>query len=227
MASPVDRLRGFYARNVDTFVVKNKRYGTKNVDVQGVLARMRDKTARINNLICDQSAVDTGEAIEDTLGDLSNYCFILLELLRGTWGSDTGCDPSTDAVYSGQVDQPKIDGDVGFDLHSVEDVILQPGVITAIHTGSRIASRRGIWYSIVSRSSLTCSGAFVLPNVIDSGYTGELVVFVYATREMAIKTGDRVAQVVFHQAVLPRMENGDPTTMAGARGNRGYGSTGK
>jgi len=67
-------------------VIKNKQYGVKNLLIfegLGILTRMNDKMARLNNLIVNSTAIievlenNVNETLNDTLLDLINYTVYL------------------------------------------------------------------------------------------------------------------------------------------------------
>jgi len=70
-------------------IIKNKQYGVKNLLVfngLGILTRMNDKMARLNNLFikwkeenkeCNFLKNDVDESLDDTLLDLINYTIYL------------------------------------------------------------------------------------------------------------------------------------------------------
>ena len=51
----------------------------------GLLVRMHDKMARLENLTGKSQANPNYESIEDTLMDLANYAIIGLMVQRGQW----------------------------------------------------------------------------------------------------------------------------------------------
>lgn len=69
---------------------KHADYGPLNIAhapggaMNGLLVRMHDKQARLNNLIY-KNATPNFESIEDTLMDLANYAIIGLLVQRGQW----------------------------------------------------------------------------------------------------------------------------------------------
>jgi len=118
-------------------------------------------------------------------------------------------------------------GDVGYDLYSIEDVIIPKFSFKEIKTGVHLAMPRGIFAQINTRSSFARKGLFVHHGVIDSGFTGELTVHVYNLGyQVEIKKGDRIAQILFHKAERPKLKiiNKLPIT---ERGDKGHGSSGK
>lgn len=129
-------------------------------------------------------------------------------------------------LVNGAVSTPRND-DVGFDVHAAVAVTLRPGMFAEVKTGCRVQTPPGVWYQIVPRSSMARRGVIVAPNVIDPGYNGELSVFMLAAGDaVEIHRGDRIAQLVFFEAVKPTLRVVDefPST---PRGDRGFGSTGR
>lgn len=74
----------------DLLLSKHRDYGPKNISdspggpLNGLRVRMHDKTARINNLI-DNNSKAFHEPLEDSFKDLANYGIIALLVLRGKW----------------------------------------------------------------------------------------------------------------------------------------------
>ena len=119
----------------------------------------------------------------------------------------------------------------GFDLHSIEDVTLNPRERKLIGTGLAFAIEYGYEVQIRPRSGLAYKhGITVLntPGTIDSDYRGEIKVLLinHGTEPFEIKKGERIAQAVVApvvQANLIEVEELDSTE----RGSGGFGSTGK
>jgi dUTP pyrophosphatase len=122
-------------------------------------------------------------------------------------------------------------GDAGFDLSSVEDLVLPPGKFTAVATGLSFAMEGNIELQIRPRSGLAAKhGITVLnsPGTIDSSYRGEVKVLLinYGDKPFEIKVGDRIAQGVF--AFLPTIVLVEVAELpTSERGDGGFGSTGK
>lgn len=74
----------------DLLVSKHQDYGPKNISnapggaINGLLVRMHDKMARLNNLHYNNKSANY-ESIEDTYKDLANYAVIALMVLRDKW----------------------------------------------------------------------------------------------------------------------------------------------
>jgi len=119
----------------------------------------------------------------------------------------------------------------GFDLHSIENVILKPGERKLIGTGLAFEIEYGYEVQIRPRSGLAYKhGITVLnsPGTIDSDYRGEIKVLLinHSDEEFEIKKGDRIAQAVVApviQAEIVEVEELSSTE----RGEGGFGSTGK
>jgi dUTP pyrophosphatase len=89
----------------------------------------------------------------------------------------------------------------GFDLHSIEDVILKPGERKLIKTGLAFEIEKGYEVQIRPRSGLAFKyGITVLnsPGTIDSDYRGEIKVLLInlGENDFEIKKGERIAQAV-------------------------------
>ncbi|ACM92504.1 deoxyuridine 5'-triphosphate nucleotidohydrolase [Nautilia profundicola AmH] len=119
----------------------------------------------------------------------------------------------------------------GFDLHSIEDVIIKPGERKLIGTGLAFEIEFGYEVQIRPRSGLAFKhGITVLntPGTIDSDYRGEIKVLLinHSNEAFEIKKEERIAQAVIApvvQAEIIEVEELSDTE----RGAGGFGSTGK
>jgi dUTP pyrophosphatase len=119
----------------------------------------------------------------------------------------------------------------GFDLHSIEDVVIKPGERKLIGTGLAFEIEFGYEVQIRPRSGLAYKhGITVLntPGTIDSDYRGEIKVLLinHGNEEFEIKKNERIAQAVIApviQAEIVEVEELSDTD----RGSGGFGSTGK
>jgi len=133
--------------------------------------------------------------------------------------------------------------DAGWDLYSSENCTVRSGQRNIIKTGISIAIPQG-WVGLIwPRSGLSVkSGIDVLAGVIDCSYRGEIMVCLYntsstfptymhkegmyKTNDLHIKTGDRIAQVLFQEVprvVFKHVSELDST----GRGDGGFGSSGR
>lgn len=119
-------------------------------------------------------------------------------------------------------------GDVGYDLASVERVVVPPGERALIPTGIRLEMPENIWCSIEARSSASAKMLITPDAIIDSGYRGELfaVVFNLGKEPYTVEPGERIVQIIFHERVLADVQEVDSITPS-ERGESGFGSTGK
>lgn len=120
--------------------------------------------------------------------------------------------------------------DVGWDLFSPEDSIIQAKESAILSTGLNLAFLdEGYWLKIESRSSLAFNNdLFCIGGIIDNEYRGEikLKMLNFSNQPYEIKTGDRIAQIVVNYLLNDfGLEFGK--SVATNRGNGGFGSTGK
>ncbi len=66
--------------------------------------------------------------------------------------------------------------DLGFDLYSVEDVTLEPGVPSKVRTGIAVEGPPGCGFVLGDRSSMAAKGVTYAGGRIDAGYRGEILV---------------------------------------------------
>jgi len=121
--------------------------------------------------------------------------------------------------------------DAGADLRSTIDLILEPGERAMVPTGIAIALPEGYAAFVHPRSGLAIKHGLSMvntPGTIDAGYRGEIAVLLInhdRTEPIAIKRGDRIAQLVIQEVARARFVEVDelPNTV---RGSGGFGSTG-
>ncbi len=66
--------------------------------------------------------------------------------------------------------------DLGFDLYSIEDVRLEPGVPVKVRTGIAVEGPAGCGFVLGDRSSMAAKGVTYAGGRIDAGYRGEILV---------------------------------------------------
>lgn len=136
--------------------------------------------------------------------------------------------------------------DVGYDLYSAEYCIV-PGCCAApmiegdsldsilvgtakIHTGIQVSVPAGFWYSIEGRSGMGMKGIIPFCGVIDSTYTGEILVLLInlTDKPYDVKNGDRIAQMVIHKTVEVDFTKVDVFSKNyDMRGEAGFGASGR
>ena len=121
------------------------------------------------------------------------------------------------------------ENDAGFDIESIEDVIVSAKDFTPkIHTGVHVDIPAGYFGLVKERSGMASKGIFVMGGVIDSGYHGEIMVNLanMSGKDYKIRTGDRIAQLI----IIPcsaYMQQGNPEKIFSERGADGFGSSGR
>ena len=123
-------------------------------------------------------------------------------------------------------------GDLAADVYANADTSLahagEPGSTAAVPTGIAFEFPSTHGALIEDRSGLAMRGVTTLAGVIDPGYRGELKVVVtnLSPVPVEIKAGERIAQLRIVQRIEASFE--EVTDLAeAARGDRGFGSTGK
>ena len=123
------------------------------------------------------------------------------------------------------------EGDAGIDLRSTIDCVIEPFERLVVPTGVAFAIPEGYAGLVIPRSGLAAKHGISIvnaPGLIDSGYRGEIKVVLInfdAKKPFEIKTGDRIAQIMFTpyaQAYLEQQSALDETS----RGTDGFGSSG-
>ncbi len=122
-------------------------------------------------------------------------------------------------------------GDAGADLVTTVDVVLEPGERALVPTGVRVALPDGYVALVHPRSGLAArTGLSIVnaPGTVDAGYRGEITVLLVNldTRQpIALRRGDRIAQLVFQRVEQARFV--EVARLPGShRADGGYGSTG-
>ena len=118
-------------------------------------------------------------------------------------------------------------GDAGIDLHSCEQVVLDPGERKTIGTGIAAELEEGYVVLIWDKSGVANSGIKTMGGVIDCHYRGEYKIIMFNTGKepYEIKKGQKIAQALIQkveQAEIQEVEELSNTS----RGEGGFGSTG-
>jgi dUTP pyrophosphatase len=143
--------------------------------------------------------------------------------------------------------------DLGFDLYSIEDLWLEPGVPLKVRTGIAVEGPQGYGFVLGDRSSMAAKGVTYAGGRIDAGYRGELLVClinvnqpVYELRTTAdagglltsatllrsdvrveIRKGDKIAQMSPFQAMTHYELTVVEELSESTRAARGFGSSGR
>ena len=128
-----------------------------------------------------------------------------------------------------KIDIPAYQGDAGYDIHSIQDVIIAPNSSVIIKTGLALEIPYDYFGILRTRSGYGVKGELQIHHgVIDSGYRNEITIRMYnhGQKEYIVKKGDKVCQLVlFPKIVLILKETNilRPTK----RNQKGIGSTGR
>ena len=130
------------------------------------------------------------------------------------------------------------EGDVGFDVHSVESGTILPGKTCCINTGIQQAdnppsNHEKFFIKVEGRSGLALKGIFPVGGIVDPSYRGDIGIILYNSSDNAFvfKTGDRIAQLVIYPALATDSKSKTEFTLsdkqhASLRGSKGFGSSG-
>lgn len=118
----------------------------------------------------------------------------------------------------------------GFDLHAIENGVVESRKTALVKTGLAVALPAGYELQVRPRSGLALKhGITVLnsPGTVDSDYRGELMVILinHSDNDFVINAGDRIAQAVLKEVVQATFEEVEELG-ASERGEKGFGSTG-
>ena len=121
--------------------------------------------------------------------------------------------------------------DAGLDLFSreTETACIMHHASAVFDTGVHVELPPGYYGKIESRSGLNIHNGIVsCGGVIDEGYTGSIRVKLYNLSNCAfvVRGGDKIAQLVVTRYATPELELVDALAET-ARGNNGFGSTGR
>lgn len=128
-----------------------------------------------------------------------------------------------------QVPTRNLETDAAFDLYAAEGAMVSPHDFKYVKIGLKCAAPPGFYYTIMGRSGLLKKGIMALHGLIDATYTGEVIVGLYnmSGTLFKVKVGDRIAQMVVHQMVVPRLEEVKQFSKEyDQRGTAGWGSSG-
>jgi dUTP pyrophosphatase len=120
-------------------------------------------------------------------------------------------------------------GDAGFDLFTVEEIVLEPGDRVLAPTGLKMEIPVGFTGLIWDKSGLAVKkGIKTIGGVVDAGYRGEVCVALInlSQEEQKFEVGDKVGQMIVQRREEIEFEEGQIESET-TRGAGGFGSTGK
>ncbi len=143
--------------------------------------------------------------------------------------------------------------DLGFDLYSVADLVLEPGVPVKVPTGIAVEGPTGMGFVMGDRSSMASRGVTYTGGRIDAGYRGEILVCLVNVNQpryslvverapdgtvqdarlemtdvsVAIRAGDKIAQMSPFQAMTHLELTVAEELSSTLREAKGFGSSGR
>jgi dUTP pyrophosphatase len=121
-------------------------------------------------------------------------------------------------------------GAAGYDLSACEDAVIPARGWKMVDTGIALQIPSFVYARVAPRSGLTLKkGLDVGAGVVDSDYRDSIrvILFNHSDVDFEVKTGDRIAQLIFEHVHTPPLLLVDYMEMANTeRGLGGFGSTG-
>ena len=115
----------------------------------------------------------------------------------------------------------------GLDLFSSIDIDIEAGSIQKVNTEICISLPENSYGSIRDKSSLVSKGLLTLGGVIDSDYTGEIIVIINSLIEtIKILKGQKIAQLIVSNIMYPEIKKVDSLKET-ERNNKGFGEMDK
>lgn len=119
-------------------------------------------------------------------------------------------------------------GSAACDLHSTEELTLNPNETKMISTGIAMEIPTGFYLRIEDRSGLAAKGITRFGGIIDSDYRGEIKILLHNTGKepYQIQKNDRIAQGILTPVPLMNFVKTDQLSDT-ERSDKGFHSTGK
>lgn len=123
----------------------------------------------------------------------------------------------------------KKDGDIGYDVRSTENRILEPMETATISTGVFFELEDGYYADLRPRSGNSSKGLICNIGLIDTSYRGEIKASItnLTGNDYEVKKGDRIGQLVFRKESMTDMEKVLVIDTDTDRGVKGFGSSGR
>lgn len=120
------------------------------------------------------------------------------------------------------------EADAGLDIYAMEGGWVCIGTCKAFKTGLHVQIPHGYVGILFSKSGLNVNYGITSTGVIDSGYTGEIVVNLHNNggKHYEVKKGDKISQLVILPIVTPSVNVVDLFDKTD-RGDNGFGSSGR
>lgn len=123
----------------------------------------------------------------------------------------------------------KKDGDIGYDVRAIEDIILEPMETATVSTGVFLELDDGFYADLRPRSGNSSKGLICNLGLIDTSYRGEIKASItnLTGNDYEIKKGDRIGQLVFKNECIVNLEKVLEIDCNTDRGVKGFGSSGR
>jgi dUTP pyrophosphatase len=125
-------------------------------------------------------------------------------------------------------------GDVGYDVYAVENVVIPFGLTREIDIGIALECPPGYYFTVETRGGDGKAGKHIHRGVVDPQYRGKITVHYQnistdtsVKEAITFKKGDRVAQLVFHQAIYVKKFSVVKELSTTERGEKRHGSSGR
>lgn len=120
------------------------------------------------------------------------------------------------------------EADAGLDIYAIESGLVPAWTYRAFRTGLHVQIPQGYVGILFSKSGLNVNHGITSTGVIDSGYTGEIIVNLHNNNSYHhyVKPGDKISQLVILPIATPTVEVVDSFEQTD-RGDNGFGSTGR
>lgn len=121
------------------------------------------------------------------------------------------------------------DTDAGLDLYAYHDALIPALGGALIRTGVHIELPPMTAGLLVSKSGLNTKYGITTTGLIDEGYTGEILVKAYnhSDYDYHVQAGDKISQLVVFPVEYADVEIVDELCEKTARGENGFGSSGR
>lgn len=123
--------------------------------------------------------------------------------------------------------------DLGYDIFSLESVLLEPHKTVRVRTGISVEARHpetgaALGLLVRDRSSMASKGIATTAGVIDAGYRGEVQIVMTNLGDTALelKAGEKIAQMIPVPVLTGPIERVDSLEDS-ARLAKGFGSSGR
>jgi dUTP pyrophosphatase len=119
-------------------------------------------------------------------------------------------------------------GDVGMDLYAMEEVTIAPMGHYRFFHGFALEFPEGYAAIVKDKSSISKAYLHTMGGVFDAGYRGEYNTHLVnlGSEPYTVEVGDKVSQLIIYPVAIAELEETD-TLSESARGEKGFGSTGR